>query len=256
VVQQRSVVSYDKDLPEVPDRLGQSHLPPTSYLRKKEGTDEFEVVRGRRPSKLLLVNRLREEVNGWRTEGYPGASDVTRRLFEYWFEEDHELDGKIFRYYFGQREALEMLAYLVEVKKIKDSKPLIDAFGEAFYPEGIQRGLPAGEITHQTTVDGRRRMRRYIPEVEGEVIQDLPPENLRRYSFKMATGSGKTVVMALVAVWSFFHKLKVSGSDLSTNFLIVAPNVIVYQRLEKDFASNRIFHAHLLYLQSGRRSGP
>ena len=29
---------------------------------------------------------------------------------------------------------------------------------------------------------------------------------------------------------------------LSTNFLIVAPNVIVYQRLEKDFASNRIFH--------------
>lgn len=34
----------------------------------------------------------------------------------------------------------------------------------------------------------------------------------------------------------------VSGSELSTNFLVVAPNVIVYQRLEKDFASNRIFH--------------
>jgi type III restriction enzyme len=34
----------------------------------------------------------------------------------------------------------------------------------------------------------------------------------------------------------------VPGSKLSTNFLIVAPNVIVYQRLEKDFASNRIFH--------------
>ena len=34
----------------------------------------------------------------------------------------------------------------------------------------------------------------------------------------------------------------VPGSTLSTNFLIVAPNVIVYQRLEKDFAANRIFY--------------
>ena len=32
------------------------------------------------------------------------------------------------------------------------------------------------------------------------------------------------------------------GSELSTNFLIVAPNVIVHQRLERDFAANRIFY--------------
>ncbi len=58
----------------------------------------------------------------------------------------------------------------------------------------------------------------------------------------MATGSGKTWVMAMAVVWSHFHKQRVPGSALSTNFLIVAPNVIVYQRLEKDFASNRIFY--------------
>src|SRR5690606_29763801 len=73
-------------------------------------------------------------------------------------------------------------------------------------------------------------------------LQDLPPENLRRYAFKMATGTGKTWVMAMAIVWSYFHKKLVSGSDLSANFLIVAPNVIVFQRLAKDFASNRIFH--------------
>ena len=72
-------------------------------------------------------------------------------------------------------------------------------------------------------------------------MQDLPPENLRRYAFKLATGTGKTWLMAMAIVWSHFHKKHVSGSDLSTNFLIVAPNVIVYQRLEKDFASNKIF---------------
>jgi type III restriction enzyme len=58
----------------------------------------------------------------------------------------------------------------------------------------------------------------------------------------MATGSGKTWVIAMAIVWSYFHKKRVAGSDLSTNFLIVAPNVIVYQRVEKDFASNRIFY--------------
>ncbi len=57
----QAVISYDKDLPEIPDR--QAHLPPTLYLRKKPATtDEFEIVEGRRPSKLLLVNRLREAV--------------------------------------------------------------------------------------------------------------------------------------------------------------------------------------------------
>jgi type III restriction enzyme len=84
-------------------------------------------------------------------------------------------------------------------------------------------------------MDGKRQIERYIPEVDGVTIQDLPEENLRRYAFKMATGSGKTVVMAMAAVWSYFHKRLVPGSDLSANFLILAPNVIVYQRLEKDF---------------------
>lgn len=78
----KAVISYDKDLPEIPDR--QPHLPPTAYLRKKTGTfDEYEVVEGRRPSQMLLVNRLRKAVDKWRNDGYPGASTVTQRLFTY-----------------------------------------------------------------------------------------------------------------------------------------------------------------------------
>ncbi|MBI4596519.1 MAG: DEAD/DEAH box helicase family protein, partial [Candidatus Tectomicrobia bacterium] len=73
-------------------------------------------------------------------------------------------------------------------------------------------------------------------------IQDLPAENLRRYAFKMATGSGKTVGMAMAMVWSYFYRKMAPGSELSRNFLLLAPNVIVYQRLEKDFADNQIFY--------------
>lgn len=235
----RTVVSYDKDLPEIPDRA--AHLPPETYLRKLPGTEDFEVVEGRRPSKLLLINRLRERVGEWRGESYPGASEVTRRLFTFWFEEDRELGSGHFRYYFGQREALETLAYLVEVENIRDTVPLVKRFGEVLYPDGAQRRLEE-DVVFETTMAGRRRLRRYVPEQERSVEQDLPPEGLVRYAFKAATGSGKTVIMAMAAIWSYFHRRRVPGSLLSDNFLIVAPNVIVYQRLERDFAAGRIFH--------------
>lgn len=234
----KSVVSYDKALPEIPDRL--AHLEPTSHLRRVSKT-EFEIAEGRRPSQLLLVNRLRRAVGEWRNEGYPGASEVSRRLLTYWFEEDHLVDGRVFRFYFGQREAMETVVYLTEVAGLRDSKELVDRFGEVPYPEGAQRRA-LDDISHQTTADGTRQVVRYVPEGDRDVVQDLPAEDLRRWAVKMATGSGKTVTMAQAIVWSYFHRRMVPGSDLSTNFLVLAPNVIVYQRLEKDFGSNRIFH--------------
>lgn len=241
----RSVISYDKDLPEVPER--EPHLPPTAYLRRKPGsTEEFEVVEGRRPSKLLLVNTLRLAVGEWRAAGYPGASDVTKRLFTYWFAEDHLIANRLFRYYFGQREAVETIVYLTEIERNRDAKALVETFGEIYYPDSAaQRTFDTG-IAHETTMDGTRRIRRYLPELAGFTVQDLPPVNLRRYACKMATGSGKTVVMAMLVAWSYFHRRLVPGSDLSTNFLVVAPNVIVYQRLAKDFESNRVFHDYPL----------
>jgi type III restriction enzyme len=238
----RAIIAYDKDLPEIPERLGQAHLPPAAHLRKKrDAKDEFEIVDGRRPSRLLLVNHLRDAVGAWRAADYPAASAVTRRLFDYWFGEDHEVGGKVFHYYFGQREAMETLAYLVDVLANHDVRDLVNSYGEVFTPEGSQGILSGTGLIHETTVSGKRRVRRYIPELQSETIQDLPAENLRRWSLKMATGSGKTAVMAMVAVWSYFHKQRVEGSDLSTNFLILAPNVIVFQRLEKDFGDNQIF---------------
>ena len=204
----RSVIAYDKDLPEVAGRLPWTS--PTSHLVKDDDapTGWREEKSGRRPSTLLLVPKIRAAVDAWREGGYPGASEVTQRLFAYWFEDDHEVPGFAvpFRYYFCQREAIETLVWLVEVAGQRDARALIDAY---------------------STRDGGH---------------ELPPEDLRRFAFKMATGSGKTWVMAMAVVWCRFHKLMVPGSGLSTNFLIVAPNIIVHQRLEKDFASNRIFH--------------
>ena len=235
----KAVISYDKDLPEIPDRRPWEK--PSSFLVKDAAAPSGWRVNdsGRRPSRLLLVPKLRAALDSWRESGYAGASSVTRRLFEYWFEEDHEIPGfgVPFRYYFCQREAIETLVWLVEIAGIKDGQELIQTYAEIF-----KKDLLSENIAFQTTMDGRRQIRRYVPELDAEGVQDLPPENLRRYAFKMATGSGKTWVLAMTIVWSYFHKKMVPNSPLSSNFLIVAPNVIVYQRLEKDLASNRIFY--------------
>lgn len=234
----KAVIAYDKDLPEIPGRRPWEE--PTQHLVKDSTAPTgWSVAEGRRPSRLLLVPKIRAAVGAWRASGYEGASEVTRRLFEYWFEEDHEVPGfgVPFRYYFCQREAIETLAWLVEIAGQRDVQKLIETYATKF-----KKDLLTDNITFQTTMDGRRQLCRYVPERDAVGVQDLPPEDLRRFAFKMATGSGKTWVMAMAIVWARFHKQRVPGSDLSTNFLIVAPNVIVYQRLEKDFAANRIFY--------------
>ncbi len=234
----RSVVAYDKDLPEIPGRCPWEK--PTQHLVKDEReANGWKVKDGRRPSRLLLVPKLRHKVDKWREEDYPGATDVSKYLFQYWFCEDHEVTGfsSPFRYHFCQREAIETLVWLVEIAGYKDLKALIEIYADIY-----QENLWEQNIQFHTTTEGIRKIERYIPELESKGVQDLPPEYLRRCAFKMATGSGKTWVMAMVIVWSYFHKKMIQNSNLSTNFLMVAPNVIVYQRLEKDFASSKLFY--------------
>jgi type III restriction enzyme len=56
--------------------------------------------------------------------------------------------------------------------------------------------------------------------------------DLLRYALKLATGTGKTVVMALIITWATLHKRKVSGSSLAENFLVLVPNLTVRNRVE------------------------
>lgn len=70
----------------------------------------------------------------------------------------------------------------------------------------------------------------YLYEVQGR--RKMPETgDLLRYALKLATGTGKTVVMALVVTWATLHKRKVSGSSLSTNFLVLVPNLTVRDRV-------------------------
>jgi type III restriction enzyme len=231
-----TLVQYDQALPEIEGR--KAHLPPTSYL-EKDGRGGYRVVPGRRPSKLLLVPRIRAEVDNWRNDDYDGASDTSKRLLEFWFGTDHRLkDGREFRFYFGQREAIETIIYLHEVKGFRDSADVvIEYLDDALYGNNLFHTRK--QIIED--IQGNRRLQRLVPDTGQVANQMLPPEKLPRYGTKMATGSGKTVVMALAMAWSYFHRRFEVDSDLSRHFLILAPNIIVFERLKVDFENEQIF---------------
>jgi type III restriction enzyme len=157
-----------------------------------------------------LVAKVREEVKSWRDANYAGASATSRALLHWWFNTDHlieQSDGAqtLFRYYFAQREAVESVIWLYDVHGTRDKFDLLrfDASGAA----------------------------------SGSMFDEDWP----RFVVKMATGAGKTKVISLLIAWSYFHKLYESNSTLARNFLLIAPNIIVLDRLRADFDGLRIF---------------
>jgi len=171
-----------------------------------------EALRESSSDKLMppLVAQLRKKVQEWRDSRYLGATSTSKSLLNWWFNTPHLMpqpDGTMaeFQYYFAQREALETIIYLCDMVGVKDKYDLM-----RFDSSGL-------------------------------VSAGMFDETWRRFVVKMATGTGKTKVLSLVLAWSFFHKLYEPESGLARNFLVIAPNIIVLDRIYKDFQGLRIF---------------
>lgn len=158
-----------------------------------------------------LVHKVRQGVKAWRDSGYQSTSATTRALLNHWFRSEHLLPGadgavRPFQWFFAQREAVESAIWLYEIERSRD---------------------PYALLKHDSS---------------GRVSKGMFPEDWPRYVMKMATGAGKTKVMSLLIAWCYFHKRYEPDSELSTNFLLLAPNIIVLDRLLVDFDGLSIFH--------------
>ena len=184
-------------------------------VRAEKSGEPAKVVKGRRPSSITVANNLRSFVKAWRESEYAGASDTTRELLFHWFERDHVIETPTeermpFSYYFCQREAIESLIYLWEVRGLRSLSNIISEFG------GEDRETAALGVN--------------------------PDEDRwAKYAFKLATGTGKTKVMSLAIVWSYFHALRESDSPMARHFVVIAPNLTVFERLKEDFGNGIIF---------------
>jgi type III restriction enzyme len=172
-----------------------------------------EALREQGYEKLLppFVPELRKRVKEWRDKNYEGASPTSKALLIWWFKKDHTIYdanglNSAFQYYFAQREAVETVIWLWDVAGVRNRYDL----------------LPFDSL--------------------GRVSPNMFDEDWLRLVIKMATGSGKTKVMSLALAWSYFHKLYEPDSELSRNFLLITPNIIVLERIKTDFDGLRIFY--------------
>ena len=195
--------------------LNSPYEEPQEHWRIVEG-ESSQRVEGRRPAmyfyrppgpvsggegigtaiELKLVNRIRDRLSEWRPLALKGEGGVTRTTME--LLNYWRRDGRETRLFFAQLEAAETLIFLTEARQD--------------FLQGIH--VPLDEPTPQQKVEGATAF--------------------RRFATKMATGSGKTTVMAMVAAWSIINKINNRGDGrFSDIVLVVCPNITIKSRLRE-----------------------
>ena len=181
---------------------------------------EGQPINGRRPSKFIvpvpasrkkaaaaqgsleletytenaLINEIRSYMSTWRSLPNPadwGVTAATQRLLEHWRRPIGEWAGP--RPFFCQIEAVETIIWLTEVAP-------------------------------------RRQATKGLLEQIAKANEEANPE-LFRLAMKMATGSGKTTVMAMLIAWQTINAVRKESKDFSRAFLIVAPGITIKDRL-------------------------
>jgi len=155
-----------------------------------------------------VVNDLRTEIDTWRNLPNPSqwkVTPITQRLLQHWRAIQKD-DRQTIRPFFCQLEAVEAAIWLAEVA-----------------PQMGKRG---------------KRFLNWINTANNFAIQPDGAEptastpDLTRIAFKLATGAGKTTVMAMLITWQALNAVRAANSKrFSKGFLIVAPGITIRDRL-------------------------
>jgi len=135
------------------------------------------------------------------------VSETTAELLKWWFQADFQ-DARSFNFHPGQRQALLNVIYAHEVLGINTLQDLYQ--------------VAAPEVMLASARDA-------------DIIR-APKNAYPKYCLKMATGTGKTWVLQALMVWQILNANRSPDSGRFTkNFLVVAPGLIVYDRLLDAF---------------------
>ena len=147
-----------------------------------------------------IINEIRRRVDAWRQLPNPrnwGVTPETARLLQHW----RSFDFPNLRPFFCQVEAAETIIWLTEV---------------------------AGLL--QPSANPRRGFETIGNHLKGG-NESANPE-LFRLALKLATGAGKTTVMAMLIAWQTVNAIRYPRRDRFTKrFLIVTPGITIRDRL-------------------------
>jgi type III restriction enzyme len=159
----------------------------------------------------LIHSQVGDLVAGQEPEILGQVTPVTAELLRFWFQQDF-CDLRDLNFHEGQRAAILHVIYAHEVLGARTLSELYQAVA----PDALLDGGILGEVT---------RDRHQHP----------------KYAAKMATGTGKTWVLNALLVWQYLNKQATPGDErFTSNFLLVAPGLIVYDRLLDSFQGKTI----------------
>jgi len=151
-----------------------------------------------------IINLCRKEVGQWRAAKYPNSTRITKELMTFWFDNPERHAVK--KLFFAQQEAIETAVWLNEVAEKSN----------------------AGQHILNLLRNGQ------------QTVSDAPADQLPRIAFKMATGSGKTVVMACLICYHYFNRQEYrNDTRFADYFLIVAPGITIKSRLGVLFVDTK-----------------
>ncbi len=188
----------------------------------------------------ILCSPFEEPKEHWRIHAHEPAERIPgRRKAVYYFRpkgRDAAAEGA------GEERELELVNLI---------RPRLAEWRKAGYPRATRTTL---ELLQWWRRDGRQH-RLFFAQLEAvetiifllearedlrqglDVPWDMRPDGsqgFRRYSSKMATGSGKTTVMGMLCAWSILNKVNDRGdARFSDTVLVVCPNVTIRSRLDE-----------------------
>ncbi len=189
----------------VESRRGSEYVTPVPPPRRRSGQRSLALGieelsdEGQEYDPTPIINQIRGRVDAWRAipdSRQWGVTAETERLLKHW--RNYEFQG--IRPFFCQIEAVETVIWLTEVAGIFRSGPARAEF----------RGIH----NHITGANGQAN-----------------PE-LLRLALKLATGAGKTTVMAMLIAWQVANVTRhPQRQDFTKGFLIVTPGITIRDRL-------------------------
>lgn len=181
-------------------------VPDVSAMPTKQGPQKglFEVNDLEGDYLTHLINLIRNEVGIWRNENYPNTTRVTKELLTFWFRNSER--HAIKKLFFAQQESIETAIWLNEVADRSNAG------------QNILNKIKSANTN-----------------ISPDSNQQLP-----RIAFKMATGTGKTVVMGAFIVYHFFNRQEYrQDKRFADYFLIVAPGITIKDRLGVLFVDKK-----------------
>ncbi|MDP9984564.1 type III restriction enzyme [Pseudarthrobacter oxydans] len=183
----------------------------------------------------IVGDQVADIVQGQPTALMEEVTPVTAELLKFWFQADYVRLRNV-NFHEGQRDAILHIIYAHEVLKA----PNLEALYREIATEALLDGETLGDVSRSSN-------------------------NHPKYAAKMATGTGKTWVLNALMVWQYLnHKEYPDDERFTSNFLVVAPGLIVYDRLLdsflgkerngiRDFESSDIFTNHEIFIPDNYR---